>query len=123
MTSIWAEPVAELLAQNLRSAVIAARLGIAASTVERLKAELGLTKRTPQRANRVTPETLNKMRAMIDDGASSSEVARTVGVNVKTVYRYFPGQQWGTRQASEYANLVRATESVVYNQPFAKGAR
>lgn len=62
------------------------------------------------RRHGVTPQKrrhpkLDEMEAMLNDGASFSEVARTLRVSPETLRKYFPGMAWGRAQTDEYASM------------------
>lgn len=44
---------------------------------------------------------------LLDDGASVSETARTVGFNPTTVTRHFPGRAWDKSQVGKHGANVR----------------
>lgn len=42
----------------------------------------------------ITPEMVERMRLLLEDGCSYREVARTLGVHSTAVRRRFPGTGW-----------------------------
>lgn len=53
----------------------------------------------------MTPEVLAK--SLLDDGASYTEVARTVGRGRKWVSQRFPGYGWTAQEGGAYGFMVR----------------
>lgn len=54
-----------------------------------------------------TPELLARAKALLDDGASYTEVTRTTGVSKTTLHRKFPGSGWTYKQAGEHRQMLR----------------
>lgn len=100
--------VAAMTRLGMTAAQIADALKVAERTVERDRAAAGLS-RPP--APRLNVDELARARALIDDGCSHSEAARTLGVHQTTVSRYFPGRGWTYTQAGHHAATVRWTRA------------
>jgi len=83
---------------------IADDLGCCARTVHRARVRLNIGKPS---ATPVTAEQIEKMRQLLDDGASRCETARTLGVSPKTVNRHFPGRKWTREQANEMSSAIQ----------------
>lgn len=83
---------------------IAARWGISPAYVREVLVEIGAVKPGVQ-TPRVAETTLERMRDMVDDGCSFHEIARTLGVDRRTITRHFPGHQWTQSQGAVYRNL------------------
>lgn len=82
---------------------ISRKLGVSKDTVTRVRKSLGIEPgRTPRY---MTPERLERMAEMLNDGASFAEVARTLKVSPATLRKYFPGMAWGRAQMDEYASM------------------
>lgn len=99
------EGVARLRRRGLPVAAIARTLGVSARTVERDLQALGLV-RTPR------PWTAAEQRraaALIEDGCSLEEVARTLGRPRTVIRRHFPGRGWTQAQISEHLAALRMT--------------
>jgi hypothetical protein len=50
---------------------------------------------------------LQKIEDMLNDGASHSEISRTLGVAGETIKKYFPGSAWSQEQIIEYLTMRR----------------
>lgn len=83
------EPVAKL----------AERYGCNEATVLRTRDRLGLGLRRPP----LDDERRAKIEAALADGWSHAEIARTVGVDVETLARHYPGTQWRKEQVVRHA--------------------
>lgn len=57
--------------------------------------------------SRFNPEKLNAAKVLLDDGASYTEVARTLGMCKKTLRRHFPGRGYTQEQINESMALGR----------------
>lgn len=81
-------------------------LGVTDRTITRWRVAHGLTRRERQEK---IPDTIRaQARALIEDGCSFHETARTVGVCDSTLKRWFPDlEPWTPRQAGTHAALVR----------------
>lgn len=91
------------------AAAIAAGLGVSTRTVERH--QLGLKLR--EKANRTTPTGWrDHAERLLDDGASVTEAARTVGVAPRTVCAAFPGRAWTNAQALEHARICHYSKGL-----------
>lgn len=89
---------------------IAARLGISDRTVLRDRKAAGLHLRATPRP--LTPEEHARTVAMLDDGASYKEIARTIGRSANTIKRAFPGYSWTQAQMFEYRMALRAFNAI-----------
>lgn len=58
-------------------------------------------------AKRMTPDRLNRIAAMLDDGMPFNEIHRTEGADPSTLRKHFPGRQWTTAQAVEHRTALR----------------
>lgn len=57
---------------------------------------------------RMTPEEVERARALINDGVSIRETARTLGRSAMTVHRHFAGQsRWDRRTEAQMRRLRR----------------
>lgn len=98
--------VSDLHALGCSIPYIAEGAGISARHTKRVLVDLGLV--SPGRKNPpVSASTLERMRAMVEDGCSFREIARTLGVRWETVARHFPGRQWTHAQAGDHGRLMR----------------
>ena len=84
---------------------IAVRLGISSRTVTRHRSRLGIARTAPPR---LTQEQENLMQALVDDGCSVREIARTIGCSDTAVSRRHPDAAWTRTQVSDYATVCRA---------------
>lgn len=94
-----AEPIIWLTKRGWSIPRIANHLGISERTVQRTRAKAGLCRppNTP-----ITVEQIARAGNLLDDGASYSEVARTIGCCWETVAKYWPGRSWSQRQVLEF---------------------
>lgn len=90
---------------------IAAELGVTTRTVERARKRTGVGKFCP---TALTDTELRLAAALLDDGASYGEVARTLHRNLETIRRRFPGRSiWKQadgntiRQYNETLNAIQ----------------
>jgi hypothetical protein len=91
---------------------IAAAVGVHERTVSRARVRTGVA----QPANR--PFTADDMRtagSLLDDGASLSEVARTIGRDPITIRKYFPGCGWQRGSGIEYRRMIAALNAIPPN--------
>ena len=58
----------------------------------------------------VTPEKLEAVRKMVEDGASQKEIIRTVGVGRETIVKYFPGHRWTFQECGSLGRAVRTAK-------------
>ena len=70
-------------------------------SVTRLRAKLGISGRT---SNTLTPERLAQVEAMLQDGASQKETARTTGVDREAIRKHFPGSGWNLSESKTFGN-------------------
>ena len=92
--------VAELTRQGHSAAEIAGILGVTKRTVQRARERRGVQ----QKDHSVSPMTeAERARALelFADGASVTEVARTLGRAPKTIYRHFGEYSWSKEQITE----------------------
>lgn len=94
---------------------IAQALGVTTRTVERYRARLGVSVPSPRSAWRVSPEWKARVEALLEDGTSLAEAARTVGCNDVTMRRHFPGRGWTKEQAGEFGNTALRANRVLRN--------
>ncbi|OBJ10742.1 helix-turn-helix domain-containing protein, partial [Mycobacterium sp. 1465703.0] len=83
--------IAELTAQELSASTIAKLVGVSTRTVVRARGRAGVAKPFSG-ANRMTADEQRRAAALLDDGASYGEVARTLGRSPDTIMKHFPGR-------------------------------
>lgn len=60
------------------------------------------------------PSERRRAEELLNEGASFSEAARTVGVSAKTIYRWFPERHaWTREQVAEYVVMSRTMGRLV----------
>lgn len=94
--------VARLTRQGWNARQIADRVGVTARTVCRDRVATGVAQ---PRAPLFTDDEHRRALAMITDGASINEVARTMNRNVDTIWRRFKGMGWTSDQTGQYNSL------------------
>lgn len=102
--------VVALTRMGFSAADIAIATGMCTRTVSRIRVACGVS-RTP-----TVPFTRDEMQtamAMLDDGASIAEVARTLGRSKSGVGRAFPGRQWSRAQVNEYLSTLHHFRKVL----------
>ncbi|CCQ44631.1 hypothetical protein ARTSIC4J27_558 [Pseudarthrobacter siccitolerans] len=82
---------------------LAAHFGVAVSTVARVRKSLGLSRPAPALA----PETVARVEEALADGWSFKEIHRTIGVDMETLRRRWPGRQWTKAEAIDYTRRLR----------------
>lgn len=88
------DPLDIIMMRNATAREIAKRLGVSVKTVERERAKLfnaGEIERKAPRTSRPSEETLAKAKQMLEDRSGYSQVQQTLGVDIKTLVRHFPG--------------------------------
>lgn len=88
------------------AAEIAHELRVSVRTVERWRSTHG--RRKHDTATPFPPEARQRAAALIADGCSIAEAARTVGASTATVARWFPdAPRWSKQQSAQWAVFVR----------------
>ena len=98
------ERIAELTRQGLSARQIAEIMHLTTRSVVRARKALGIA---APAAVHMTEDQLRRAAELLADGASYSEVARTLGRSVQCIANRFPGQGWDRQTASEFATAVR----------------
>lgn len=96
--------IVELTRQGQTAAAIAEKCGVTRRTVERIRHDYGLI-RQPHR--RFTADEIAIVEAMLADGASYTEIGRTIGRDPATIGGRWPHRGWTRREACEFARLMR----------------
>jgi DNA-binding NarL/FixJ family response regulator len=104
------EKLLQLHDAGMNAAEIAAELGVTTRTVGRHRARLGLSRPAKNGGFRVTPEWKARVEALLDDGCSIREAARTMECRKETVSRHFPGRGWTYREGGEFRRDQRLIE-------------
>lgn len=102
-----------------------ARLTQAGCSATEIAVRLGVTRRTVQRHREITgasrdrdlypPMTASELaiaRALLEDGASYGEVARTLHRGACTIGRHFPGYGWSVGSGGEYRRAMQLLDSL-----------
>lgn len=98
------ERVLELTQIGLTARVIGDVLGCSKRGVERSRKRLGIT--TPA-APRMTEAELTRAEELLAEGASLSEVSRTIGRSTSGVQKRFAGRGWTREQIGEHVAMLR----------------
>lgn len=104
--------IAKLTEDGLTAEAIAAELGVTARTVQRARVRRGVAKPA---ARRMTAEDLRRARELLDDGASLGEVSRTIGRDLHTIGKHFPGCGWPRGSGIELRRMMAALEAIPPN--------
>ncbi|MBW4096254.1 MAG: hypothetical protein HIU81_13275 [Acidobacteria bacterium] len=99
--------LADLVNMGRTRTQIANRFDVSTRTVSRWLLKYGINEPSPTNGRRITPEHLAEAIQLFDDGASQSEVARTVGISAETLGRHLPGRKWDQSTAGSMARAVR----------------
>lgn len=97
--------VVELTRQGYSATQIADIIGITRRSVTRIRSDAGIAQQID-----VVPLTEDERRsaaALLDDGCSISEVARTLGRCDTTIHKHFPGRGWAKGEGSRLACFNR----------------
>ncbi len=78
-------------------------MDVSRRTIERDRIALGLAVPRP----RWSPDEQQRALAMLADGASLWEVARTLGRDYETIWLRFRGMGWTRQQCNEYREICR----------------
>lgn len=81
------ERVVAMTRQGVPTREIAAILGVCERTITRIRVQAGCARKYQP----ITPENLKLARNLLEDGASYSEVARTIGCSHERLSTRFPG--------------------------------
>lgn len=81
---------------------IAAYLRITERSVQRHREKAGISQPPP---TRMSEDEIAAARALLEDGASYSEVVRSTGRARPTLQHHLPGYGWSQSMASEYRHL------------------
>jgi DNA invertase Pin-like site-specific DNA recombinase len=99
---------------------IARRMDVSVKTVERVKRDIGMIRGGVRATSRppLTDEQRARAQAMLADGCSQAEVARTLGASRDQIRHAFKGQGWTAEQktAAEHDTGIRK-----YTAPKLKG--
>lgn len=79
-------------------------LGVSPRRIERARGRLHLSRpaQTP-----VSEENKKRIKAMLDSGASYSEVHRTTGVSRRWIVNHYPNQGWSAKESAEYRHALQ----------------
>jgi IS30 family transposase len=97
--------VVELTRQGFSATEIAGILSITKRSVTRIRSDAGIAQQIE-----VVPLTEDERRsaaALLDDGCSISEVARTLGRCDTTIHKHFPGRGWPKGEGGRLACFNR----------------
>jgi len=59
----------------------------------------------------VSQEVLDRVGALLADGASQREVTRTTGLSRMTIRKYFPGQGWTFKEGGDFRAMTKTAEA------------
>ena len=91
--------VTQLTLAGCSATEISARIGATTRSVQRHRKAAGIS-RPPSQP--MSQDEIDTARAMLVDGASYSEVSRTLRRAIDTLQRHLPGYGWNQAMAAEY---------------------
>lgn len=98
--------IAELTRQGQSAAQIADELKITQRTVVRARVAMGVAQPPPRY---FTDEERAQIEAMLEDGCSVLEIARTLGRHPANLWRQYPGRGWTREEGARFGSLVWQT--------------
>lgn len=102
----WEERFRALDGEGRSLREIAAAFGVSTKSVSRWRSRLGLTKEPPAVPRPQSDR--DRAAALLDDGCSFSEAARSLGVAPTTIARWFPDRKpWTPVQSGEFSSMIR----------------
>ncbi|QDH91840.1 helix-turn-helix DNA-binding domain protein [Mycobacterium phage Phrappuccino] len=90
---------------------IAEVLDLTPRSVQRHRHDAGITR--PPNNDPLTAEECATARALLEDGASYREVARTLGRSAVTLRRRLPGYGWDREQLLDYLTTTKPLEGAL----------
>lgn len=99
------EVIAELTAAGVTVREMAERLHVTVRTVSRSR---GRTKCGAAPAIPMTDDEHTRALAMLEDGCSYKETARTIGRSLITIRKHYPGYGWTVEDTSAFVAVRRA---------------
>lgn len=103
------ELIERMFNDGASDARIAEALDTTVDSAQRARQRMGLYRKTNPR---IPQEKLDEIEALLADGASGREAARSTGVGYATVARRFPGRGWTREQINEYVSVRKLAEKV-----------
>ena len=97
--------VARLTRAGKSAAEIAVALGVTQRTITRDRKAVGVA--LPRHPG-IPADTIAEIGRLLDDGASVTEAAKTVGCSEPSVRRYYPGRAWTRSQVAAWGAWVRS---------------
>lgn len=98
------EQVIALTQQNYSAAQIAAIMGLTPRSVTRLRARAGIAQPRPAL---LTEQELARAKALLEDGCSYDEAARTIGRSSTALVAHFPGYSWDRTTIAKFARYAK----------------
>lgn len=103
--------VTTCLRMGMTNTQIAERYNVTLRTVSRWRTRLGQNGRPA--VTKHTQSEHDHALYLLDEGASFADVARTIGVSRRTIYRWFPDREpWTRSQVVEHISMTRAFRKV-----------
>lgn len=96
--------VAVLTRQGMTAREISEICGITTRTVVRDRHDVGIAQPV---ARRLTADEVKIAEDMLEDGASYSEIARTLGVHLTCISKRWPGRGWTYAQTNDHIRALR----------------
>jgi IS30 family transposase len=102
--------VATLTRAGQTALQIADELGVTPRTVQRIRSVVGIAKPKPPP---LADDEKRIARVLLDDGASITEAARTIGRSQRALRDAFPGRGWTQQQSGAYSHIMRRFQEVL----------
>lgn len=96
--------VRQLTQQGLTAAQIAEQLHCSTSSINQIRARLGINNTYNQP---LTPQKRALIEAAIQDGWSQAEICRTHHIDPQTMRRHYPHAKWDLEQRLEHLRTLR----------------
>jgi hypothetical protein len=101
--------ITKLTREGLSAAAIGKILGINARTVVYARTKHGCSQNPP---SRLTEQELQLAKNLLEDGASYTEVAKTLNRDRNNLVHRFPGYGWTETQAAQHMWMLKELEKI-----------
>jgi IS30 family transposase len=91
---------------------LAEQLGVHPRTIQRWRRRDGESLGIPTSGKPLSEDKLKQIEAMVEDHVSFREISATLGVDRRTISKYFPGRGWDHKTSGEMGRAVRQFRSL-----------